>query len=245
MFAAQRPRRAYRHPRPAVTAVLLVLALGLLCAASAAALADPQPAPMWLGAALTPVTGESFYVSGGINAADDLTGQSVSIFKREMGEDTDTLLAEVPITHSVFTNEFHATLPGLTHSSILTATWAGNAEYLPSSHWTFVRVRAKVTLTAPRINATYVRLKGTITPSQPQDAPSFFTAKSFLVLFQRRVAGEWTFMGMGDTASSDGQSWVRSTYYGLKPGTYVLRARFVGTDYNAPRISKTLRITVP
>jgi hypothetical protein len=245
MFAARRPRRADRHPLSAITGALLTLALGLLCAASAVALADPQPAPMWLGAALTPVTGESFYASGGINVADDLTGQSVSIFKREMGEDTDTLVGEVPVTFDLRGNPFQATLPGLTHSAILSATWAGDADYLPSSHWTFVRVRAKVTLTAPRINATYVRLRSTITPSQPQDAPAFLTAKSFLVLFQRRVAGTWKYMGMGGTASTDGQSWVQGTYYGLKPGAYVLRARFVGTDYNAPRISKTLRISVP
>jgi hypothetical protein len=35
------------------------------------------------------------------------------------------------------------------------------------------------------------------------------------------------------------------TFYSPEPGTYVLRARFVGTDYNAPARSKTLSVTVP
>lgn len=82
-----------------VSRVIPRLALGLLGAASTSVLADPQPAPLWLSAAVSPVTGASFYVSGGINAADDLTGPSVSIFKRETGKNTDTLIAEVPVTH--------------------------------------------------------------------------------------------------------------------------------------------------
>ena len=189
--------------------------------------------------------GKSLSVSGGITAAADLSGETVNIYKREMGENADTLVAQPTVTTAPWGNVFQATLAGLKHSSILTATWAGNADYLPSAYWIFVPVRAKVTLTAPRITAKYLKLRSTITPSQPQDEPTFLTAKNFLVLFQSRVDGKWKFMGMAGTASSDGQSWVSATYYGLEPGTYVLRARFVGSDYNAPAVSKTLRVAVP
>jgi hypothetical protein len=207
-------------------------------------MADPQPAPMWLSAATLPVSGASFYVSGGIDVSDDLTGQTVSIFKREMGQNADTLVAEVPVTHHLHLgNFFQTTLPGLTHSAILTLTWAGNADYLASSHWTFVPVRARVTIAVTRHTAQFLRLRATVSPLQPLDAPALIS-RSILVLFQRRVSSTWKFMGGGDLMSTDGQSWQSETYYHLRPGTYVLRARFVGTDYNSTAVSKTIRVTV-
>jgi hypothetical protein len=246
MFATHDTPREGRRSRLSITlVVLLLVALGVLGATCGAAAAKPQAAGMWLSASSPVRTGKSLSVSGGITAAADLSGQTVNIYKREMGENADTLVAQATITTAPWGNVFQATLAGLTHSSILTATWAGNADYLRSTHWTFVPVRAKVTLRATRITAKYLRLRATITPSQPQDIPTFLTADDFLVLFQWRVDGKWKYMGMGGTASSNGKSWVSGTFYGLESGTYVVRARFVGTDYNATAVSKTLRVTVP
>ena len=234
---------ARRFSRIIATLLLLTTSLSLLAIASGSALAEPQPAPMWLNAATMPVTGTSFYMSGGVNVSDDLTGRTVSISKREMGQNNETLLTELPLSPYIVGSHFSATLPGLTHSAILTATWAGNAEYSPSSVWTFVRVRAKVTLQVKANTATYLRLRSEITPLQPLDAPAF-GLPSPLLLFQCRVDGKWRSMGWGDTGSTDRESWIQATYYHLKPGTYVLRARFVGTDYNTAAVSKTLRVTV-
>ena len=44
---------------------------------------------------------------------------------------------------------------------------------------------------------------------------------------------------------SDAQLIVTATYHGLKPGRCVLRARFVGTDYDAATGSQALRVTLP
>lgn len=214
--------------------------LGLCECASA----EPQPAPMWLGAATRPVTGAAFYVSGGVRVSDDLTGQTVSIFKREMGQNTDTPLAELPLINQLWGNFFQTTLPGLTHSAVLTATWAGNADYSPSSHWTFVPVRAKVTIAVARQTARFLRLRASVSPLQPLDGPALLSARSPFVLFQRKVSGAWRNLNGADTWSTDSQSWQASTYYHLKPGTYVLRARFVGSDYNTAAVSRTLRVTV-
>lgn len=246
MTTARGTHHSYlRLSLPTVVWLLPLVALGLLAVGSPSARAEPEPADMWFGAAAPPRTGVSFYVSGGVKVADDLTGQSVSIHKREMGENSDTFVAEVPLIQSIVDNMFSATLPGLTHSAILTATWTGNSGYLPSNRWTFVPVRAQVTMATPRVTAKFMRLRATIRPLQPLDAPAFIGAKRTLVLFQRRVNGTWKSIGMGDTMSTDAQSWVSSTYYGLKPGRYVLRARFVGTDYNSAAVSKAVRVTVP
>jgi hypothetical protein len=245
MSGATVVRPARRFSRMTAALLLLTASLGLLAIASGSVLAEAQPAPLWFGAAVSPISGASLYVSGGINVADDLAGQTVTISKREMGENSDTVVAAaVPVTHAPWGNVFSATLPGLRHSAILTATWAGDADYLSSSRWTFVPVRAKVTIALTRQTAKFLRLRATVSPLQPQDAPAFISAKSPFVLFQRKMKGAWRYMGMGDTMSSDGQSWQSSTYYGLKPGTYVLRARFVGGDYNAAAVSKTLRVMV-
>ena len=236
--AAQRRRGAIFAAVVLLTTSLAVL--GLCEYASA----EPQPAPMWVGAALMPLTGESFYVSGGVNITDDLTGQRVSLFKREMGENTDTLLAELPLTYALLQrNHFSTTLPGLTHSAIITATWAGDANYAPSATWNYVRVRGKVSLQVRANTTTYLRLRSEITPLQPKTAPAV-GLQSPLVDFQRKVAGRWRSLGWGDTWSSDLTSVVQATYYHLKPGIYTLRARFVGTSYNTAAVSRTLRVTV-
>ena len=235
MFARHDTPREGRRSRLSIALVVLILvALGVLGATSGVAAAKPQAAGMWLGASSPVRTDKSLSVSGGITAAADLSGETVRIYKREMGKNSDTLVAQATVTTAPWGNVFQATLAGLKHSAILTAKWAGNADYSPCRYWIFVPVRAKVTLTAPQVTANHLKLRATITPAQPQDEPAFLTAKDFLILFQRKVDGKWTYMGMGDTASSDGKSWVTGTSYDPDPGDYVLRARFVGTDYNAP-----------
>jgi|GEM_PF-2859810 len=211
----------------------------MLAYTSAFVLAQPEPAVMWLGAPDLTRTGAQFSVAGEIHAAGDLTGQTVSIYEREMGENSDTLLVEAPITYSTAGNLFGAKLPALTHSAIITATWGGNSSYSTSSVWTYVRVRAKVTLRVKANSETRLRLRSEITPLQPHTGPSF-GVPTMLVRFQRKVGGRWTSMGTGKSRSTDGESWVQTTYYHLKPGVYVLRARFIGTDYNAAAVSKTL-----
>jgi hypothetical protein len=223
---------------------LVLVALGVLGAAGSAA-AAPKTATIWLGSPLPVVTGTSFSLTGGIGAAANLSGQTVTFAKREMGKNTDTAMGQATVTWTSWGNGSQATLPGLTYSAIVTATWAGNADYLSAAHWIFVPVRAKVTLTAPKVNANVLKLRSTITPSQPQDEPVEMTGLGFLVMFQRKVNGKWTYMGMGGTGSSDGKSWVTGAFYDPRPGTYVLRARFVGTQYNAAAFSKTLNVTVP
>lgn len=244
MFTAFPAPRRRRFIPVAAIVLLLTTSLPILFFSTEQAAAEPQPAPMWLGAATRPVTGSSFYVSGGVRVSDDLTGQTVSIFKREMGQTSDTLVAEVPLAHQIWGNFFQTTLPGLTYTAVLTASWAGNADYLPSSYWTCLPVRAKVTIAVARQTAKFLRLRATVSPLQPQDAPAFLSAKNPFVLFQRKVSGTWRYLGGADTMSTDSQSWQTSTYYHLKPGTYVLRGRFVGSDYNTAAVSKTLRLTV-
>ncbi len=246
MFTKHGTPRVGHRSRLSITLVLLLLAaLGVLGATIGAAAAKPKAASIWLSASSPVRTGKSFTVSGGIKAATDLSGETVKIYKREMGKNTDTLIGKATVTTAPWGNVFQATLAGLKHSAILTAKWAGNADYSPCSYWIFVPVRARVTLTAPQVSADRLKLRSTITPSQPQDEPVFLTADSFLVLFQRKVDGKWTYVGMGGTASSDGKSWVTGTFYDPDPGDYVLRARFVGTYYNTPARSKTLTVTVP
>ena len=47
--------------------------------------------------------------------------------------------------------------------------------------------------------------------------------------------------GMG----TDNESWCIFSFYDVKPGVYVPRARFAGTDYNGGSLSKMMRIVVP
>jgi hypothetical protein len=231
------------HPRLALVLLALVC-LGLLSLGGGAVSAQPEPALIWLGAPdLTP-TGAPFNVAGEILAGGDLSAETVTITKREMGSNVDTPLASTPVTFSTAGDVFGARLPGLTHSAIITAGWDGDAEHAASSVWTYVRVRARVTLQVRANTTTRLRLRSAITPLQPHTGPSF-GVPALLVEFQRRVGARWAPLGAGDACSTDNESFVKASYYHLRPGVYVLRARFVGTDYNAAAVSRPLRVTVP
>ena len=86
------------------------------------------------------------------------------------------------------------------------------------------------------------RVVARVTPLQPMDAPAFITIKTPIMVFQRRVDGHWRSSGGG--SSTDGESWCSAKYSDLKPGTYVIRARFVGSNYNAAAVSRSLRFTI-
>jgi len=204
--------------------------------------AAAEPTSMWFNASSPVTSGGDVAVSGGLKITTALPGATVSISKREVGESADTLVVEAPLTLAFWGNNFSATVPDVTRTCVLTATWAGTADYLPASYWLTVPVRPKVTISAPRVSAALTRLVARVSPSQPMDAPAFITIKSPFMVFQRRVDGRWR--PFSSWSSTDGESWCSAKYRDLKPGIYVLRARFLGSNYNAPAVSKALRLTI-
>lgn len=234
----------------ALLGVLLcaVIAVAVATLSDRTAEATPEPTRMWFDAGPGKVvTGESLRVWGGLQITDSLAGQTVAIATRQMDQDSDTLVAQVPLRSMGWGNIFDARVSGMRYNGIVTASWVGDGDHLPASSWCYVGVRAKVRLRALHIGHGSLKLRATITPAQPQDAPAFLTAKSWLglVLFQRQVKGRWQLLSGMSTLDSDLHSRVTVSFSGLKPGRYLLRARFAGTKYNLAAVSKTLRITVP
>jgi hypothetical protein len=231
------------------SALIPVLVTVVALAAAAAILMPPQaaaaePTGMWLGASSPTRTGGDISVAGGLKIRTALPGATVAIYKREVGETTDTLVAEVPLSLAFWGNTFRATVPDVTRTCVLTATWAGNADYLPTSYWLVAPVRAKVTIAAPRVSAAMTRLVSRVTPAQPMDAPAFVAIDVPIMVFQRRIDGHWRrFFGAG-VWGTDGENWYSAKYFHLRPGTYVVRARFVGSNYNAAAVSRAIRFTI-
>jgi len=235
-------RRLWSAAALAVAAIMILAVAALGVAAPEKAVAA-EPTGMWFDAP-TPVTsGGSLYVSGGLRITSALPGETVSIYKREAGESSDTLVAEAPLTSLPWGNQFSATIPTVTHTSIVTAVWDGNADYLPASYWVCVSVRAKVGLKAAHVSAARTRLVATVTPPQHMDAPAW-VADSLFVDIQRRVHGRWGYFMEAGVLGTDGENWWRFDYFHVKPGTYVLRARFPGTNYNAANVSRAVRIII-
>ena len=55
----------------------------------------------------------------------------------------------------------------------------------------------------------------------------------FIADVQCRVHGVWTsFPPRQRGAGRDGMSWITYSFYGVKPGKYLIRAHFTGTNYN-------------
>ena len=247
MFARHDTPREGRRSRLSITlVVLLLVALGVLGATSGVAAATPQAAGMWLSASSPVRTGKSLSVSGGITAAADLSGETVNIYKREMGENADTLVAQPTVTTAPWGNVFQATLAGLKHSSILTATWAGNADYLPS-RLLDLRPRASEgdagssahhrQVPQATVHDHAVPASGRADVSHRQETSSSCSRAGLTV-----SGSSWAWPAQPPQMGSHG---YRPPTTASSPGTYVLRARFVGSDYNAPAVSKTLRVAVP
>ena len=236
-------------PRIALVGVLLAVAavaLVVIITASAPA-SDQTSAPIELWARDATLAGRGITVSGRIVAAPDLSGTVVKIYKREVGESTDTFVADATVSYDnmMSGNTFSAVVPAVTRSCQITATWAGNDDYLASSSWMFAGVRPKLTLAAKTATRRQPKFRFTVSPEQPfYQLP--LQKPPFLVDVQCRVRGVWTrFPAELGGAGTDGESWCTYYFYDVKPGKYLVRAHFGGTNYNVEGHSAAQRIVVP
>ena len=55
----------------------------------------------------------------------------------------------------------------MTRSCQITATWAGNADYLASSSWMFAGVRPRLTLAVKTATRSQTKFRLTVSPEQP------------------------------------------------------------------------------
>jgi len=240
----------FEVPRVAlVGALLAVVAAAALAAylASSAPASDQTSAPIDLWARDATLAGRGITVSGRIVANPDLSGAVVKIYKREVGESADTFVADATVTYDnmMSGNTFSAVVPAVTRSCQITATWAGNSDYLASSSWMFAGVRPKLKLVAKTATPRKPKFRITVWPEQPfYQLP--LQKPPFLADVQCRVHGVWTwFPGELGVAGTDGKSWCTYEYYDVKPGTYLIRAHFRGTNYNVAGYSAAQRIVVP
>ena len=242
----------FRVPRIALVGALLAVVatvvLTALVASSAPAPASNQTsAPIDLWARDATLAGRGITVSGRIVATPDLSGAVVKVYKREVGESSDTFVADATVSYDnmMSGNTFSAVVPAVSRSCQITATWAGNADYLASSSWMFAGVRPKLKLVAKTATPRKPKFYITVSPEQPfYQLP--LQKPPFLADVQCRVHGVWTdFPGEVGVAGSDGKtSWMYG-YYGVKPGKYLVRAHFRGTNYNVAGYSAAQRIVVP
>ncbi len=236
------PRLALAGVALAVVALAAVAALGTTSAPAT----DQLSAPMWVNAPSSTLTGRDITLSGGIAAIADLGGTVVKVYKREVGESTDTFVADATVTYGMMTpNTFQAIVPGVTRSCIITVTWAGNADYLATSTWMFAGVRPRLSLVVKSATRKLTRFRLTVSPEQPF-YPLPLEKRPFIADVQCRVRGVWTAFpaGLGGTGT-DGTSWCTYSFYNVKPGKYLVRAHFKGTNYNVPGVSSPQRIVVP
>lgn len=224
----------------AVLAFVTTLAL----AGSAPATAQEQ-APIWLNPSASTLTGKDIAVSGGIATSADLSGAVVKLYRREVGEAVDTLVGEATVAHDFTGNWFRATVPRATRSCVITASWDGNAEYAPTSTWKFHGVRPKLTVTVPRATRRATKVRIEITPAQTYFALGL-QKPPFIARVECRRNGVWgRFPAQIGTAGTDGSSWCAYGYYDVRPGTYLIRASFAGTNDNVASFSRSQRITIP
>jgi hypothetical protein len=242
--------RSVLQKRTVMLGVVLVLVsaslLGGHILAGSAPATTRQPAPIWLGTAGTTTSGRSLFVEGGIGVKADLGGTVVKLYKRDAGQNTNTLVAKATVNYSMMTgNLFHATLPRLRRSCIVTAVWGGNTRYFGSRTWMFAGVKPRLTVTAPLATQAETKLRIAIAPVQPSHGTGM-TRPGFLADIQCLVDGAWTyFPGELGVASTDGESWCVYRYFNVPAGTYTVRANFKGTNYNCAAVSKSVQVTVP
>lgn len=241
-------RGAAMRRKAVIAVVLLAVAAGALgvCVLTDSAPATTQAsAPIWIDPSSSTLTGHDITVGGAIQSDADLGGTTVQILKREVGENVDTLVTEVAVTHSPLgANSFQATIPAVTRSCIITATWEGNADYAAATTWMFARVRAKVALTVRWATHKSARFRIDVSPKQPYYAQPL-TRPPFIAEVQWRDRGVWKrFPAELGSCGTDGSSWCTYDYYDLEPGTYYVRARFIGTNANVAGVSRVQRIVV-
>ena len=234
----------------------LILVGAALAALAGAALAAFLPtsapatsqlsAPMWVYAPPATLTGHDIAVSGVIAADADLSGAVVKVYKREVGETSDAYVADAIVSYKQMTgNVYQAIVPAVTRSCLITVTWEGNADYLASSTWMFAGVKPKLTLTVKSATRKLTKFRITVSPEQPYyQLP--LTEPPFIADVQCRVHGVWTrFPADLGVTGTDGKSWCMYRYYDVKPGRYLVRAHFAGTNYNVARVSASQWIVVP
>ncbi len=192
------------------------------------------------------LTGHGLYVNGGIVADADLTGAVVRIFKREIGESTDTHVADVPVTDDALSgNVFQAFVPALTRNCVITVTWEGNADYLASSTWMLAGVKPNLALAVKSATRRRTKFRIVVSPEQPfyKEGP---VLPPLITDVQYRVHGVWTaFPAKRSGWATDGESWWMYSYRGVKPGRYVVRAHFKGTNNNVACVSAAQWMVVP
>ncbi len=240
--------RRFAVPRLAFAGVALA---GIVLAAVAALVTASAPAtqlsaPITVGAQPVTLTGHDIAVSGRIVADADLSGAVVKVYKREVGEGADTFVADATVTHSMMTgNAFEAVVPAITRSCMITVTWTGNADYAASSSWMFAGVRPKLQLSVKSATRSHTKFRLTVAPEQPfYQLP--LEKPPFIAYVQCRLHGVWNRLPAEvGVAGTDGQSWCTYGYYDVKPGTYLVRAYFVGSNYNVAGASSPQRIVVP
>jgi hypothetical protein len=240
----------FEVPRLALLGVLLAV---VAAAALAAAVTSPAPATSQLSAPITlwardsTLAGRDITVGGRIVADQDLSGAVVKVYKREVGESSDVFVTDAKVSYDnmMSGNTFSAVVPAVTHSCQITAAWAGNADYLASSSWMFAGVRPKLTLAVKASTRRQTKFRITFWPGQPfYQLP--LQKPPFLADVQCRVRGLWTgFPGELGVAGTDGSSWCTYGYYDVKPGKYLIRAHFTGTNSNVAGASSPQRIVVP
>ena len=142
-------------------------------------------------------------------------------------------------------NVFQVVVPAGTRSCVITASWDGDADYVASSTWMFAGVTLRLTLKVRPAARKETSMRITVSPDQPFFAQGM-TPPPFIADVQCRMHGVWTrFPAEVGVLSTNGKSSCAYSYYDVKPGTYVIRARFGGTNYNVASVSKTQRIVVP
>jgi len=229
----------------AALAVLAGAALAVFVPTSAPATSQLS-APMWVNAPSATLTGHDIAVSGVIAADADLSGAVVKVYKREVGETSDAYVTDATVSYNQMTgNVYRAIVPAVTRSCLITVTWEGNADYLASSTWMFAGVKPKLTLTVKSATRKVTKFRITVSPEQPYYQQPLMKPP-FIADVQCRVHGVWTwFPGDLGVAGTDGKSWCTYSYYDVKPGRYLVRAHFAGTNYNVARVSASEWIVVP
>lgn len=225
-------------------AALVFVTLAALVTASTPATAQLSAA-LWVDAPSATLTGRDIAVNGGITADDDLSGAVVKISKREIGESTDTYVADATVTYNMATgNVFRAVIPAVTRSCVITATWEGNDGYLASSTWMFAGVKPKLTLQVKAATRGKTKFRVVVAPEQPSHRQGM-TRPEFIADVQCRVHGVWKrFPAELGEAGTNGTSWCTYVYYDVKPGRYPVRAQFAGTNDNVARFSVPQPIVV-
>jgi hypothetical protein len=230
---------------PVVLAIVAVATVGAFAAAPASP-SSQAAAQIWLDSPSVILTGHDIFVSGGIVADADLTGAVVRIFKREAGEGTDTHVTDAAVSNDgVSGNVFKAFVPAITRNCVITASWEGNAGSLASSTWVFAGVKPKLTLAVKSATRRQTKFRIVVSPEQPfyKEGP---VLPPLITDVQCRVHGVWTaFPAKRDGWSTDGESWWTYKYHGVKPGKYLVRAHFEGTNYNVARVSAAKQLVVP